>query len=75
MLRLDRSRRAGRFLPWKIRIFSVGATLAVAGIYLDDRRLTGAAIVILLVGALIRFAPGTSRQEEPGDGGGDDAGG
>ena len=74
MLRLDRSRRAGRFLAWKVRVFSVGAVLALAGIYLDDRRLTGAAIIILAGGALLRFFPGGREtaspepdEEEPGE--------
>lgn len=66
MLHLDRSRRAGRFLAWKVRIFSAGAVLALAGIYLDDRRLTGAAIVLLVGGALLRFLPGGRESESAG---------
>ncbi len=58
MLRLDRSRRAGRFLAWKVRIFSAGAVLALAGIYLDDSRLTGVAIIVLVGGVVLRFLPG-----------------
>jgi hypothetical protein len=67
VFRLDRSRRAGRFLAWKIRIFSAGAVLALAGIYLDDRRLTGGAIIILVSGAVLRFLPGGRKTESAGE--------
>jgi len=69
VLRLDRSRRAGRFLAWKVRIFSAGAALALAGIYLDDRWLTGGAIVILLGGVLLRFLPGGRETDGDDEGG------
>ena len=63
---LDRSRRAGRYLEWKVRFFAVGAVLAVAGIYLDQRWMTGTAIAVLMGGVLLRFVPsvrdGDSRQ-------------
>jgi hypothetical protein len=58
VLRLDRSRRAGRWLEWKVRIFTAGAILAVVGMYLEERWMTGAAIVILLGGLFLRFLPG-----------------
>lgn len=58
MLGLDRSRQAGRWLEWKVRIFTAGAILAVVGMYLDERWMTGAAIVVLLGGFFIRFLPG-----------------
>lgn len=67
MLRLDRSRRAGRFLAWKVRIFSAGAVLALAGIYLDDRRLTGVAIIVLVGGVVLRFLPGGREAGSEGD--------
>jgi hypothetical protein len=67
VLHLDRSRRAGRFLAWKVRIFAAGAVLALAGIYLDDRWLTGGALVILLSGLVLRFLPGGRKTH--GDGG------
>ena len=71
MLRLDRSRRAGRFLAWKVRVFSAGAVLALAGIYLDERWMTGLAILVLLTGMLLRFLPGTSDSDSgPADDGG-----
>lgn len=68
MLGLDRSRQAGRWLEWKVRIFTAGAILAVVGMYLEERWMTGAAIVVLLAGFFIRFLPGG---EEDGHGGAD----
>lgn len=52
---LDRSRRAGRHLEWKVRIFTLGAALAVAGIYFAERWMTGMAIVVLVLAASLRF--------------------
>jgi hypothetical protein len=54
---LDRNRRAGKFLEWKVRLFSVAAVLALAGIYMDNRWLTGSAILLLLAGLLLRLVP------------------
>jgi hypothetical protein len=63
VLRLDRSRRAGRYLVWKVRLFSAGAVLALAGIFLDDRWITGVAIAVLTAGVGLRFLP-MGREEE-----------
>jgi hypothetical protein len=49
-----RSNRRGRFLEWKVRIFGVGAVLALVGMYLGERWMTGFAIVVLLAGLVIR---------------------
>lgn len=69
MLRLDRSRRAGRHLAWKVRLFSAGAVLALAGIFLDDRWITGVAIVVLTAGMALRFLPmHEAEDEEDGSG-------
>jgi hypothetical protein len=57
-LLLDRRRRAGRFLEWKVRIFATGAVLGLAGIFLDEEWLRIGAIVVLAAGALLRFLPG-----------------
>jgi len=57
MVLLDRKRRAGPYLEWKVRIFAVAAVVALAGIYLDERWLTGAAIGILMAGLSLRFLP------------------
>lgn len=70
--RLDRRRRAGPLLEWKVRLFAAGAVLGLAGIFLEEPWLTGAAIVVLSAGALLRFFAGG---EKPGDGGhGEDGG-
>jgi len=54
----DRHRRAGRYLEWKVWIFTVAAGFTLAGLYFEDRRLTGAAIGLLLCAVLLRFLPG-----------------
>lgn len=54
---LDRGRKAGRYLEWKVRLFSVAAVLALVGIYRESGWMTGAAIGILLVGLMLRFLP------------------
>jgi hypothetical protein len=64
VFRLDRSRKAGRWLEWKVRIFSVGAVLALVGIYLDERWMTGAAIGVLLLGFVLRFLPGMNEERD-----------
>ena len=63
---LDRRRRAGPYLEWKIRIFAVAAVVALAGIYLNERWLTGAAIVLLLSGLSLRLLP-TDESDPDGD--------
>jgi len=50
--------RDDRFLVWKVRIFSAAAVVALAGIYLDERWLTGTALALLVSGMLLRFLPG-----------------
>ncbi len=67
MLRLDRSRRTGRHLTWKVRLFSAGAVLALAGIFLDDRWITGVAIVVLTAGVALRFLTGDGEGESGED--------
>lgn len=62
---LDRKRRAGKYLEWKVRLFSVAAVLALAGIWMDSRWLTGAAILMLGGGFLLRFLP--NDPEDPED--------
>lgn len=57
MLSLDRSRRAGPWLEWKVRLFAVAAVLALAGMYLQQRWMTGAAIVVLALAMALRFLP------------------
>jgi hypothetical protein len=68
-LLLDRRRRGDPFLVWKVRIFSVAAGVALVGIWLDERWMTGTALALLLGGVLLRFM----RKDEPGDDLADDA--
>ena len=57
---LDRSRRADDYpwLLWKVRLFVIGAGLAVGGMVMDLDWLILIAIVFLLGGFLVRFLPG-----------------
>jgi len=64
---LDRNRRAGKYLEWKVRIFSVAAVLALAGIYTDSRWLTSGAILLLVGGFLLRFLPEDPQDDAPED--------
>ena len=64
MFRLDRSQQAGDYLVWKVRIFTVGAVLAMVGMYREERWMTGAAILVLLLGFVLRFLPGMSADDE-----------
>ena len=54
---LDRRRRAGPYLEWKVRLFVLAAVLGLAGMYLEERWLTGAAIGLLFLGLALRFLP------------------
>jgi hypothetical protein len=61
--RIDKERRGeDPFLLWKVRIFAVGATLGLAGIFMNQRILVWAAIVVLVVGLVLRMA---SRRPAP----------
>ena len=70
---LDRRRKVGRYLEWKVRLFAVGAVLGLAGIYTDQRWMTAAAIGVLALGMGFRFLPGGRQtldetvSAEPGD--------
>jgi hypothetical protein len=52
---LDRSKRAGRWLEWKVRLFAVAAVLAMCGIYFEERWMTLLALVVLLGTMSFRF--------------------
>ncbi len=56
-LLLDRRPRSTRYLVWKIRIFAVAAVVAVVGMYLSNPYVTGAALVLLFIGMLLRLLP------------------
>ena len=63
---MDRTKRAGRYLEWKVRMFAVGATLALGGMYLNWSWLVGVAILVLAAGVALRFLPsGEEPEEEP----------
>ena len=58
-----------------MRIFLGGALIALAGIYLNERWITGLAIIVLMAGVLVRFVPsiylkksGTSSSKDDNDG-------
>ena len=51
---LDRSPNPRPPLVWKVRVFTVGAVMALTGIYFEERWLTGASLVVLVAGALLR---------------------
>ena len=57
------ARPVGTLLEWRVRLFSVGGVLGVAGTLLEERWLTGLAIVVLGTGVLIRFLPGGTAPE------------
>ena len=61
---MDRSKRAGRYLEWKVGIFAVGATLALGGMYLDQQWMVGVAILVLAAGMALRLLPSGA---EPGE--------
>jgi hypothetical protein len=65
---LDRTKRADRYLEWKVRLFSVAAVFALAGIYTENRWLTGTAIALLLAGFLLRFLPDHTSEPDASDG-------
>jgi hypothetical protein len=46
-----------RHLEWRVRVFGVGAVLALAGIYLRLDWLVNVALVVLVTGFLLRFLP------------------
>jgi hypothetical protein len=60
----DRSRRAGRYLEWKVRLFTLGAVLAVVGMATDQTWMTWAATAVLVTGMLLRFLPGGRERED-----------
>jgi hypothetical protein len=67
LFRPSRTARAGRWFEWKVRIFLAGATLGLAGIFLDDRRVVVAALVVLAVGVVLRALPDGEAPTSPED--------
>lgn len=64
LFRPDRNDRQGdRFLEWKVRLFAVGATLGLTGIFLDVRPLVWLAIAVLAAGFALRFLPNSRKAD------------
>ena len=63
----SRSSRDYSWLEWKIRLFSVAAVLSLVGIYFDERWVIGLAIMVLSLGMVLRFVPGSDLREEEED--------
>ena len=72
LFRARRGGGSGANLEWRVGLFAAGATLGLAGIWLEERWLTGAAIFVLAAGALVQLVPSTrgdeSRDEPDGEG-------
>jgi hypothetical protein len=66
---LSRKPPSRRFLVWKTRIFAVAAVIALAGMYLDNPYVTGAALVLLLAGMALRFVPERRERSDRNDAG------
>lgn len=54
-------------LEWRIALFSVGAALAFGGMLLRVDWLVTVAIVVLVAGFVLRFAPSGAREEGPSE--------
>ena len=59
MFRASRSQRAedDRYVLWKVRLFALGAALALAGMALTIRWLVWAGIAALAAGLALRLLP------------------
>lgn len=64
---VDHARRDRPHLEWKVRLFAAGAVLGLAGMYLEERWLTGGGIAVLLAGVLLRFLPGGDGRPDDGE--------
>jgi hypothetical protein len=69
MVFMERNRRADDYpwLQWKVRLFAIGAGLALGGVILEWGWLIPAAILVLVAGFALRFLPGGTgvREEDP----------
>jgi hypothetical protein len=66
---IDRGRRADRYpwLEWKVRLFLLGACMAIAGMLLEMQWIVAVALAILVLAFLVRFMPGGKGEDaEPG---------
>jgi low temperature requirement protein LtrA len=69
MIRRSRSRSKDRFTVAKTAIFFLAGGIWLAGVLANDLRITGAAIVILVIGLVLRLFPGKPAEHEGGDAG------
>jgi hypothetical protein len=73
---LDRSSRGpDPWLDWKVRVFFLGAALALVGMAMGNRVVTGVAMGVLLVGVILRFVGGGGRVGPEEEGPDEDGGG
>jgi len=68
MILLDRMRRGDDpHLDWKVRLFFLGAVLALVGIGTKSSAVVGLATAVLLLGLGLRFLPGGDGGVEAGE--------
>lgn len=62
----DRNRKAEAYpwLVWKVRLFSAGAVLVVAGIVMEEDWVMWLAIGVLVAAFMVRFLPGGTGARE-----------
>lgn len=64
MIHSRRSDRPARHLDLRVKLFAVGALLALAGMYLDRPWLLNVAIGVLVGGFFLRFVPERGDDDE-----------
>jgi disulfide bond formation protein DsbB len=65
---VNRRRGSSGHLEWRIRLFGVGAIVGLAGMYAQVRWMIWIALVVLVVGFLLRFFPASGTEEDSTDG-------
>ena len=66
MIFLNRRRRGeDPHLAWKVRLFFLGAALALVGMVMDSSWLIGAAVAVLIAGVGLRFLPVRKGDPQP----------
>ncbi len=64
-MRRTRSRNPDPFLDWKVAIFFLAAGIWLAGVISNRIWMSGAAILLLLVGILLRFLSRRRNENAP----------
>lgn len=72
-MRASRERRHDPYLEWKVRVFSVAAVLALAGMYMEERWMTGLALVLLGGAMVVRLVARRRAESLSGESGFEDA--